>query len=169
MKMLKKLSSFLLIGCMVVGLMTACGKKEAVPEAKVDMTELMEKMLGTQDDLPEMSTVSSKDEKGEELFASLSDVEYDKIQDYFFSYGKNGEASEIAVVFVKSKDDVKEVERSLKEHRESKVTSYQNYAPENITIAESAVVITKGNYVAFIMNEEFSFIKAQFESAMESE
>ena len=166
-KKMSKISKLLMVSCLVIGCLSGCGKKEVTPEARVELTKLQEDMLSTKDELPEMSTVSANDKKGEELFASLSDVEYDKIQDYFFAYAKDGMASEVAVVFVKYKNDVAEVEKSLKEHRESRVLSYENYAPDQVETAKSAVIFSKGNYVAYIMNKEFSHIKATFESAME--
>lgn len=143
-----------------------CGTKQA-PEARADMQELKEAMLSSDDSLPEMKTVEGSQEEGKELFSSLSDVEYDKIQDYFFCYAADGTASEFAVVFVKEQEDVPEVEQSLKAHVESRKLTYQNYAPDQVETAEKAVVFSNGNYVAYVMHETPSYIKAAFETIME--
>ncbi|MBE5905672.1 MAG: DUF4358 domain-containing protein [Lachnospiraceae bacterium] len=168
MKYTKKVTAWLLAGCMCFGMMTGCGKKEIKEaKAKVDMQKLQEAMLTTQDDLPEMTTISSKDDSGEELFATLSDMEYDKIQDYFYSHAADGKASEVAVVFMKDEADVDEMLDDLREFKDGRVKTYENYSPDQVEIAEQAVVFAKGNYVCYIMNEKFSHIKATFEKAMD--
>ncbi|MCR4956165.1 MAG: DUF4358 domain-containing protein [Lachnospiraceae bacterium] len=166
MKKMKFLCALFMVAAISVGTLFGCGSKEA-PEAKVDFETLQKDMLSTKDELPKMTTVSSKDDNGKELFTSLSDVEYDKVQDYFYSYATEGSASEVAVVFVKNEEDVKAMEESLKEHLQSRRSTYENYSPDQVEIADGAVVFSKGNYVCFIMNKELSHIKATFESAME--
>jgi len=169
MKKITRTSALLLAGCMVLGMLTACGKdnKKEAANAKVDMAKLEKEMLNTQDDLPDMTTIRGQDENAEDLFATLSDMEYDKIQDYFYSYASDGKASEVAVVLVKDKKDVDAMLDSLRDFKESRKMTYENYAPDQVEIAEEAVVFAKGNYVCFIMNEKFSHIKATFEKAME--
>ncbi|SFQ28784.1 protein of unknown function [Lachnospiraceae bacterium XBB1006] len=168
MKGFKKLAALVLAGCMCMSVVSGCGKKETKEvEAKVDFEKLQKDMMTTQDELPEMTTISSKDETGEELFATLSDMEYDKVQDYFYSHASDGKASEVAVVFVKDEKDVDAMLDSLRDFKESRVLTYENYSPDQVEIAKQAVVFAKGNYVCYIMNEKFSHIKATFEKAME--
>ncbi|MBE5901040.1 MAG: DUF4358 domain-containing protein [Lachnospiraceae bacterium] len=165
-----RIAPLLLAGCMILGMFTACGKDDKEKKtvcSSVDIVQLQKDMLNTQDELPDMTTISSQDENAEELFATLSDMEYDKIQDYFYSYASDGKASEVAVVFVKDKEDVDTMVENLKEFKESRKKTYENYAPDQVEIAEQAVVFAKGNYVCYIMNEKFSHIKATFEKAME--
>lgn len=170
MKNAKKIAVLLLAGCMALGMFTGCGKEEKEKKtvcSNVDIVQLQKDMLSTRDELPEMTTISSQDENAEELFATLSDMEYDKIQDYFYSYASDGKASEVAVVFLKDKADVDTMVENLKEFKESRKKTYENYAPDQVEIAEQAVVFAKGNFVCYIMNEKFSHIKATFEKAME--
>lgn len=166
MKKLSKILTVLLSATILVAGFCGCGKKEA-PQARVDMERLEEAMMAADDTLPEMKSISSRQEDGEELFSALSDVDYDKVQDYFFCYAAEGTASEFAVIFVKEEEDVSEVEQSLRDHIESRKLSYQNYAPDQVEVAEKALVFSNGNYVAYVMHKSPSYIKAAFEKMMD--
>lgn len=167
MKKVSKILTGILCVTLLVTALCGCGGKEA-PEARVDMSKLQETMMAADDSLPEMKSIDSTQEDAEELFSSLSDVDYDKVQDYFFCYAAEGTASEVAVVFVKDEEDVPEVEKSLREHIESRILTYQNYSPDQVEIAEKALVFSNGNYVAYVMHESPSYIKASFEKMMDA-
>lgn len=166
-KVSKILTGLLCVTLLMTGL-CGCGKKEA-PEAKVDMSKLKEAMMAADDSLPEMKSIDSSQEGAKELFSSLSDTDYDKVQDYFFCYAAEGTASEFAVIFVKDAEDVPEMEKSLRDHIESRILTYQNYSPEQVETAEKALVFSNGNYVAYVMHESPSYIKASFEKMMDAD
>ena len=167
MKKPSRILAGLLCCTMILAGLCGCGGKEA-PEVRVDMSKLQETMMAADDSLPEMKSINSTQEDAKELFSSLSDVDYDKVQDYFFCYAAEGTASEFAVVFVKDEEDVSEVEQSLRDHIESRILTYQNYSPDQVEIAEKALVFSNGNYVAYVMHERPSYIKASFEKMMDA-
>jgi predicted small secreted protein len=133
-------------------LLTACGGTDS--SAGQDPIELGEAMTQAAEDLPAMSTVTSQDEDGAELFRYLSDLDYDKVDGYYFSYASGGTAEEIAVIRLKSADDADEAKESLERHREDRLGIFEFYSPDQVPMAEDGEIISRGNMVvlAFCQN-----------------
>lgn len=164
--MVKRAVVLILSMGMTLSVMSGCGKKEEVPEAKMDLKVVQEEMAKADPELPKMKTVFAEDEEGEDTFGALCDVDYDRIQDYFYSYEEEGGAVEFAVVFVKKESDVKDVVRSLKEHQESRRKTFENYKPSMVELAINATVSYNGNYVCYVMGPKGNYMKAVFEKAL---
>jgi predicted small secreted protein len=136
-------------------LLTACGGTGASTEGK-DPIELGQAMSEAAEDLPAMSTVSSQDDDGADLFRYLSDLDYDKVDGYYFSYASAGTAEEIAVIRLKSADDADEAKASLERHREDRLGIFEFYSPDQVPMAEDGVIQSQGNMVvlAFCQNPD---------------
>jgi predicted small secreted protein len=134
--------------------LTACGGTGSA--AGRDPIELGQAMTEAAQDLPAMSTVSSQDEDGAELFRYLSDLDYDKVDGYYFAYAAAGTAEEIAVIRLKSADDADEAKASLERHREDRLGIFEFYSPEQVPMVEDGVIQGQGNMVvlAFCQNSD---------------
>jgi predicted small secreted protein len=139
---------------LLVLLLTACGGTGS--SAGQDPIELGKAMTEAAQDLPAMSTVTSQDEDGAELFRYLSDLDYEKVDGYYFSYATAGTAEEIAVIRLKSADDADEAKASLERHREDRLGIFEFYDPEQAPMAEDGEIRSQGNMVvlAFCQNPE---------------
>ncbi len=155
---MKRLVSGLLLLILCLSLCSCGGDKETV--SMYDLRVAMEKAA---EDLPEMLSVSSSDEKGEVSFGYISDIDYDKVDAYFVSYANGPESYEIAVIAVKDAGDVSEAEASLKLHRQNRVSFYESYATSEVQRAENALVFSSGRYAVLIMTDNNSAVKAAFE------
>lgn len=155
-------------------LLCACGQSAKTDDGKetpetppmVSMYDLQKDMLAKDDSIPEMMTVSGSDEKADELFAYLSDIDYEKVEGYYLAYAADGSAYEIAVVALRDESEVPALKESLKKHVEGRVNLYKSYAPDQVERAEKALITDSGRYVALIMCEDQSAVKAAFEAGV---
>ena len=158
---------FLVLVCVLatLGIFSGCSKNSENSEEKsVDMEELRKSM--TEDEkflLPDLLTVSDKDDVGGNLFTYLSAVDYSKVDEYFYSYSSEGLADEIAVVKVKSKEDVTLMKESLQEHMNSRIKLFKNYDESQVETAENAIIVTHDKYVALIVSKQNGSIKEAFD------
>lgn len=136
---------------------------EATASPMVSLYDLRKAMLEAQPDLPDMTAVSSSDENAGELFAYLSELEYEKVEGYFLAYASDGKsANEFAVICLKDPADLPALETTLKAHVQGRVNLYKTYAPELVEQASAAEIVTEGRYAALIMCEDRAAVKAAF-------
>ena len=170
----------LLIALAVCLLLAGCRSKpeqarDAAPETEtaaaapmVSLYDLRVAMLAAQPDLPQMLNVSSSDENAAELFAYLSDLDYDKVEGYFLSYAADGKtANEFAVVCLKDAADVPALEVSLRTHIKGRVELYRTYAPDQAEQAAAAELAVQDRYVALIMCADQAAVKAAFTAGIQ--
>ncbi|MCR5373782.1 MAG: DUF4358 domain-containing protein [Lachnospiraceae bacterium] len=162
---MKKRIAALLLALTVVFLM-GCGgeKKEEVKD--VNFYDLRTAMLNATDKLPEMQTASSVDDNASELLAYVSDIDYKKVSNFFVSYSKEGLADEIVVISVKDEADVKEAKDSLQKHLEHRKNLFANYAIEQASRLDSAILKVSGRYVVLIIADEYSKIDKAFDDML---
>ncbi len=162
---MKKRIAALLLALTVVFLM-GCGgeKKEEVKD--VNFYDLRTAMLNATDKLPEMQTASSVDDNASELLAYVSDIDYEKVSNFFVSYSKEGLADEIVVISVKDEADVKEAKDSLQKHLEHRKNLFANYAIEQASRLDSAILKVSGRYVVLIIADENSKIDKAFDDML---
>ena len=92
----------------------------------------------------------------------MSNLDYNKVQDYFLAYASDGMAYEIAVIRLRDKADVPAAEDSLREHLEGRVRLYKTYEPEQMSRAESAVIKSDGSFVMLIMCDDPTAVENAF-------
>ena len=117
-----------------------------------------------------MVTDKSVDSKAERIFASLSDIEYDRIEDYSYTRAKEArnKAEEIAVIRVKDKNDLAIVKKDLEEGLKQKKDIYAQYnMPDEVTKVENAVITVKGNYAVMIIGNQAGNGKYEFEKFLD--
>lgn len=116
----------------------------------------------------EMTYVSSADDNAEEKFGHLSEMDYSKIDAFFMNFAADGSVSsdEIAVVAMKSENDITEAVASLNKHLEYRKTLYRNYGPEQLPKLEKALVFSSGRYAVLIVADNPAEIKSAFYNFM---
>ena len=157
--MKKRLIALVLVALMVLPLV-ACGKKEEVKD--VDFYELRTKMLEAGENLPDMQTVSSADDNAAELLGYVSDMDYEKVSNFFVSYSSEGLTDEIVVIAVKNEDDAKEAKESLEKHLTHRKNLFANYSPVEGAKLENAILRVVGRYVYLIIADDRSAIEKAF-------
>lgn len=140
-----------LLTALALCLLTACSGTKSTGADPIDVGEAM---LQATEGLPEMSVLTSESEDGEDLFHYLSDLDYDKVDGYYFAYAAGGTAEEIAVIRLGSESDVREATESLQRHVKNRVGLFQYYEPEQAEVAEDAQILTQGNLVALVICPE---------------
>lgn len=157
--MKKRLIALVFVTLMVLPL-AACGKKEEVKD--VDFYELRTKMLEAGENLPDMQTASSADDNAAELLGYVSDMDYEKVSNFFVSYSSEGLTDEIVVIAVKNEDDAKEAKESLEKHLTHRKNLFANYSPVEGAKLENAILRVVGRYVYLIIADDRNAIEKAF-------
>ncbi len=163
--MKKRTGAVLALLCLSLSL-CACGGQRSAKLTAVSIYDLQKSMLEADDTLPEMLTVNSSAEDGEELFHYLSDLDYSKVAGYFLAYAADGMADEIAVIVTKDPKDAPEAEASLKRHVEGRLELYRNYEPEQVRRAEGAVIFSKDACAVLIISDRPEAARGAFEETL---
>ena len=159
---LLRLAAALLALLMLFGL-AAC---QSGSDNDVDIHAVTDEMRSAAE-WPDMLEIRKGDSREQKGFAAISDMDYDKVDDFSLLYAADGSAYELAVIRLKDGSDVKELESSLKRHIDSRVSQYRYYDASQVPRAESAIVAVKGKYAALIMCGDPSAVKAVFDKNMQ--
>ena len=135
--------------------------KTAQSEQSADLSGLRDKMLAAAE-LPEMLSVTDKSSRPERKLATITDIDYQKTDGFFIDYAADGTAYEIAVIALKSADDMPSLEKSLRSHIQKRTEQYRYYAPGQVTRAESAKVVSDGKRAALIMCDDVKAVEKAF-------
>lgn len=157
---MKRFLPIFLCAALAFCLLGGCGTNQK----SVRLNDLRSAMLDAAD-LPEMLSAGSGDSSAERELTALTDIPYDKVEEFFIDYAADGKAYEIAVIRLKDEKDAEQVEKDLRDHIRSRVQQYQYYMPEQTANAEHAVVAVKGAYAALMMCDDPSAVKAAFDGA----
>ena len=140
-----------------------CAPRETEDAGKdVDMKTLMDAMVAADPTLPEMVTVTSDGEHAEGDFTYLSDLDYKLVDAYFYTCADGGTAEEIAVIKLKDAGKAAAMMDSLHQHMETRLGTFREYNPEQAPLAENAVIIHEGRYVALIVCEKNGLVQNAF-------
>lgn len=161
---LKKYVTILLAAILCISVV-GCGKEQKKEEKAVDMKKLQEVVVAADTTLPELKTVTSEDKNAELNFTALSDLDYNLVDSYFYSYAQDGDVQEIAVVALKEEGDVAEMMDTLEKHVENRIGTFQEYTPEKVELAEKAVITSEGRYVLFVIAEKSGLIQNAFKDS----
>ena len=147
---MKKRSLCMCLALILCFLLSACGGSGE--EGTVNFEELKEKMIAADETMPKMESVDSESENAEHLFTNLSDLEYVKVEKYFFLYSSTGSAHELAVVKLRSEGDVEDAKETIEEYIENRTAIFKTYAPDEVEVVENTKILSYGSYVVMIMS-----------------
>lgn len=153
------LAALALLGCL--GCSSGAQPDDDGPD--IDMTALCRALLDTDTTLPEMVVKTSDEEQAKDNFFYLSDLDYGKVDAYFYAYAGAGTAEEIAVIKLKNKSDAAALMDSLHKHVENRQGTFEEYDPEQVPLTEGAVITREGRYVALIVSRKNGLVQSTFQ------
>ncbi len=155
---MKKIISLVLTMILCAGALCACGQSNET--TNVSLYDLSRVMLDATE-FGDMTYVSSADDGAGDLFTYISDLEYDKVAQFFLAYATDGKgnADEIAAVQVKNKLDLDAAVKSLQAHLEKRVNLYRTYDPTQSAKIEKGEVFTENGLAILIVSDDNSAVK----------
>lgn len=161
---MKRRLSLLLVGFIgLLALCSACGNRPSETAQTVDMEALQQALLSADPTLPEMLSITGAVSDAQRLFSYVSDLPYDKVEDFLLSYSSEGKADELAVIAVKDPADVQEAANTLRAHLEQRLTLFRQYTPDEAKRAENALVFTQDQYAVLLISDGNQAVKNAFE------
>ena len=154
---MRRIIPILLCCALLLTVLTGCG-------TEADMDTLRDAMTSAST-LPEMLFADEKQEDAARCLGAITDIAYEKVDTFFMAYAADGTAYEIAVIRLRSAQDMPELEDSLKEHISRRTEQYRYYMPEQAVNAERAIVAANGAYAALIMCDDPAAVKAAFDNS----
>lgn len=149
--------------------LAACSKKTDTKKdgakADVDLKKLITAMEDGSKDFPDGESLYTGDKDDKKWFEYLCDFDYDKIEEYGISYAVNSTADEIFVIRLNSSADVDEMRASLEKRKESRKTTFNTYAPEEVAKIDSALITSYRNIVAFVIAKDTEGAQEAFSQA----
>jgi hypothetical protein len=147
-------------------LLTGCGSEGAQTgeSSSVDCAALLSDMMEADTTLPEMTVVTDADEKAELNFTAFSDFSYDRVAGYAYAYAGDGGSQEVAVVQLKDSSDAAALMSTLKDHLELRKGALGEYAPDQVTLVEHAVLKQKNTLVTMIVSEKSGLMQQVFDA-----
>ena len=82
----KKITKFIALLLVCSFCIAGCGSKSADNNKKVDMKKLQESMLNSVEGLDKLEVKSSSDSDAKDTFATLCDMDYDRVDEFFYAY-----------------------------------------------------------------------------------
>ena len=157
----KRLFALILAAAVIVSALCGCGQDNV---NKISVYELKGKMAVAMEKFSEMSYVSQEDADAENLFKNVSDMDYSAVDSFFIYYASNGtgNADEIAVIQVKSGNDLTEARKSLEAHLKKRKSLYSTYDKTQLKKLEAARVVTHDNCAALIVADDADIIADAF-------
>ena len=119
----------------------------------------------TKDLFSDMKYASSSDQNPADVFSNISDMDYDKVTDFFVCYAAdgNGNADEVAAIEVKNAADLSDAETSLQAHLDYRKSLYKTYDASQVKKLDDAKIVTHGRVAVLIVSEDPAAVSAAFE------
>lgn len=172
MNIINKKTTFTIVCICLLGLftvsLTSCGSHATASSSAptISLQTLNETITKNAGNLPEMATYTSQSEDAEDWFNYLCDFNYSKIDQYYISYSSSGSAEEIFLLKVKNEADVPFAVNALQNRITSRTSTFKMYLPAEVSKLSSAVVVSKGNYVALLICPDQYSAKKAFEASL---
>lgn len=159
---MRRLLPLFLTGLLILAL-AGCGGNETSPTQTADMEAMQTALLAADPTLPEMRSITGQVGDAETLFAYVSDLPYEQVDDFLLSYSAEGKADEIAVIAVKDPADAEAAADTLRAHLDQRLTLFRQYSPDEVSRAEKALVFTRDQYAVLLICDGNQDVKAAFE------
>ena len=139
-------------------LLAACSNDEPkVVEPTVSANEMMNEMLAKVEQ-PMMMELT--DEQVQEIY----NIDPEKLADYAIRIPMmNVKSNEIAILKVKDVADVPAVEEAVKQRAETVQQQFETYLPDQYENAKNYKVVTKGNYVLFVISDQADELVTEYD------
>ena len=146
---MKKLQMLFLATIIGALLLAGCsGGKSDQAEPGVTANEMVDEML-TQVEQPAMMELTTDQVK------EIYNIDPEMLEEYAIRIPMmNVKTNEIAILKVKNEADVPKVEEALKQRAENVQKQFETYLPDQYENAKNYQLVTKGNYVLFVISEQ---------------
>ncbi|MEO4051875.1 DUF4358 domain-containing protein [Solibacillus sp. CAU 1738] len=122
--------------------------KTTTIEASHSAKEMTEQMV-TEVEQPALMELTEKD------LLNLYGLDATKLEDFSVRIPMmNVKTNEIAIFKVKDAKDVAEVEAAVKQRAENVAKQFEHYLPDQYENAKNHKIVTKGNYVLFVISDQ---------------
>ena len=155
---MKKLWMFLMLTIIGGALLAACSNDEPkVVEPTLTANEMVDEMLAKVEQ-PMMMELT--DEQVQEIY----NIDPEKLADYAIRIPMmNVKSNEIAILKVKDVADVPAVEEAVKKRAETVQQQFETYLPDQYENAKNYKVVTKGNYVLFVISDQADELVTEYD------
>ena len=146
---MKKLQMLFLATIIGALLLAGCsGGNSDQAEPGVTANEMVDEML-TQVEQPAMMELTTDQVK------EIYNIDPEMLEEYAIRIPMmNVKTNEIAILKVKNEADVPKVEEALKQRAENVQKQFETYLPDQYENAKNYQLVTKGNYVLFVISEQ---------------
>lgn len=161
-KTLSVLVLAIVLGVMLVACSTSNGGNEMV-EPDLTTDEMFEKMVA---EIEQPAFMELEAEQINEFYG----IDTEKLEEYTVRIPMmNVHTNEIAIFKVKDEVDVAEVEDMAKERAKAVQKQFETYLQDQYENAKNYQLVTKGNYVLFVISEDADKLTDVFESFFEKD
>lgn len=140
---------FLMLAIIGGLLLAACSNDEPkLVEPTLTANEMIDEMLAKVEQ-PMFMEVTADQVK------EIYNIDPEKLEDYAIRIPMmNVKANEIAILKVKDAADVSMVEEAVKQRAENVQKQFETYLPDQFENAKNYKLVTKGNYVLFVISDQ---------------
>mgnify|MGYP003423233135 FL=1 len=155
---MKKLWMFLMLTIIGGVLLAACSNDEpAVVEPTLTANEMVDEMLAKVEQ-PMMMELTG--EQVQEVY----NIDPEKLEDYAIRIPMmNVKSNEIAILKVKDTADVPAVEEAVKQRAATVQQQFETYLPDQYENAKNYKLVTKGNYVLFVISDQADELVTEYD------
>ncbi len=155
---MKKLWMFLMLTIVGGVLLAACSNDEpAVVEPTLTANEMVDEMLAKIEQ-PMMMELTG--EQVQEVY----NIDPEKLADYAIRIPMmNVKSNEIAILKVKDTADVPAVEEAVKQRAATVQQQFETYLPDQYENAKNYKLVTKGNYVLFVISDQADELVTEYD------
>ena len=155
---MKKLWMFLMLTIIGGVLLAACSNDESkVVEPTLTANEMVNEMLAKVEQ-PMMMEVTG--EQVQEIY----NIDPEKLEDYAIRIPMmNVKTNEVAILKVKDVADVPAVEEAVKQRAATVQQQFETYLPDQYENAKNYKLVTKGNYVLFVISDQADKLVAEYD------
>lgn len=146
---MKKLQMIFMIT--IIGGLLLAGCSQGAPDAvepELTTTQMVDEMLSKVEQ-PMMMEVTGDQVK------DIYNIDLEDLEDYAIRIPMmNIKTNEIAILKVKDSSKVSAVEEAVKQRAESVQKQFETYLPDQYENAKNYNLVTKGNYILFVISEQ---------------
>jgi len=157
---LKKHTFILALTIVLSVMLSACSSSnnEAVVETNLTPKEMIDEMLAKVEQ-PSLMEVE------EDMVAQLYHLAPSLLEDYSIRMPMmNVKSNEIAILKVKDAKDISTVETAVKERATDIQKQFEQYLPDQYENAQNYKLVTKGNYILFVISESADQLVTEFDT-----
>lgn len=167
MKLSHRILHALLLAALCLSL-SACGGRKPAQAPNYSPAEIIQAVIASQPDLPDLHSLTPEDEDFAAYLEGYYGLSSQLVEDGIICYAGGVEASEMAVLLLRSEDGAAQAREALLEYIDARAAAFTGYVPEQAALAEQGEVATQGRYAALFICPEPEQAQSAFLAYLES-